>query len=67
MGTEDRPLRLRMLIGIPALIGTAIYILHIMPGGILAILTAWIMGSFPIGVLIGKCILSEPLTKCHPR
>ena len=63
MDTEDRPLRLRMLIGIPALIGAAIYLLHMMPGGILTVLTAWIMGSFPVGVLIGNCILSEPPTK----
>lgn len=63
MGTENRPLRRWMLLGIPALIGSAIYLLHIMPGGILTVLTVWIMGSFPVGLLIGNCILSEPPPK----
>jgi hypothetical protein len=30
-----------------------------LPGQLLTILTAWILASFPIGVLFGHCVLSE--------
>jgi hypothetical protein len=33
--------------------------LRLLPSEVLTILMAWILTSFPIGVLIGHCVLSE--------
>jgi hypothetical protein len=38
--------------------GTAV-LLSLFPAEMLTVLTIWILASFPIGVLIGHCILSE--------
>ena len=59
MGSEDGPLGLITILGTPALIGATIFLVHLLPSGVLTILTAWILASFPIGVLIGHCVLSE--------
>lgn len=59
MGSEDGPLGLITILGTPVLIGAAIFLLHLLPSEVLTILTAWILASFPIGVLIGHCVLSE--------
>jgi hypothetical protein len=59
MGSEDGPPGLTAILGTPALVAASIFVLHLLPGEVLTILTAWILASFPIGVLIGHCVLSE--------
>lgn len=59
MGTEDGSLGLIAMVGVPVLLLASIVVLHLLPSEVLTVLTAWILGSFPIGVLIGHCVLSE--------
>jgi hypothetical protein len=40
-----------------ALAGACLLVL--LPHDVLAFLTAWVVASFPIGVLIGHCVLNE--------
>ncbi|HEY4171503.1 MAG TPA: hypothetical protein VGM42_00640 [Rhodopila sp.] len=37
----------------------SIVVLHVQSNDVLTIVTAWILSSFPIGILIGHCVLSE--------
>jgi hypothetical protein len=57
MGTGRRSFRLIAMVGMPLLI--SIVILRLMSNDVLTIMTAWILASFPIGILIGHCVLSE--------
>ena len=57
MGTGRRSFRLIAMVGMPLLI--SIVILRLMSNDVLTIVTAWILASFPIGILIGHCVLSE--------
>jgi hypothetical protein len=59
MGSEDGPLGPIEILGTLALLAASIFLLHLLPTQVLTILTAWILASFPIGVLIGHCVLSE--------
>lgn len=59
MGTEGGSLRLIAMIGMPVLLLASIVVLRLLPNEVLTVLTAWILASFPIGVLIGHCVLSE--------
>jgi hypothetical protein len=46
-------------VGPPALVTAGVYLLHLLPNDVLIILAAWILGSVPLGVLIGHCVLNE--------
>jgi hypothetical protein len=59
MGRDDGPLGLMTLLGAPVVVAISILVVHLLPSGVLTILTAWIVASVPIGVLIGHCVLSE--------
>jgi hypothetical protein len=59
MGKEDGPLGLIAILGTPVLMVVSMVILHLLPREVLTILVTWILASFPIGVLIGHCVLSE--------
>jgi hypothetical protein len=59
MGKGDGPLGLTAILGTPVLSVVSIIILHLLPSEVLPLLMAWILASFPIGVLIGHCVLSE--------
>jgi hypothetical protein len=59
MMSHDKPPELRSTGGLPAIIASIIFLPHLMPSGLLAGLILWTLASFPIGVLIGHCILSE--------
>ena len=59
MGTEDGSLGLIAMIVTPALLLASIVVLHLLPSEVLTILMAWILASFPIGILIGHCVLNE--------
>jgi hypothetical protein len=56
MGSEDGPVAMLATL---ALLVISIVLLRLLPSQLLTILTAWIFASFPIGVLIGHCVLSE--------
>ncbi len=59
MRSEDEPRRTMALFGPPLVVAACIFCLYILPYGVLAVLIAWTLASFPIGVLIGHCVLSE--------
>jgi hypothetical protein len=56
--TDKLPGRL-VILGMPLLVIGSVLLLHILPNEVLALLTAWTLLSFPVGVLIGHCVLSE--------
>jgi hypothetical protein len=47
------------MVWIPLFFHASIVLLRLLPSEVLTILMAWILASFPIGVLIGHCVLSE--------
>jgi hypothetical protein len=59
MGTENGSLRQVAMVWIPLFFLASIVMLRLLPSEVLTILMAWILASFPIGVLIGHCVLSE--------
>ncbi len=59
MWNGDEPLGPMAILGPPALIVATICLLYFLPGEVLTFLTAWTLASFPIGILIGHCVLSE--------
>ena len=45
---------------VPALIvAVGACVVHSMPAGMLTLLTAWVLTSFPAGILFGHCALGE--------
>ena len=59
MGSEDGPLGPMAMLGTLVLLAISILLLRVLPSPLLTLLTAWILVSFPIGVLLGHCVLSE--------
>ena len=59
MESDDKPLGLTAILGTPALVAASVFALHLLPSEILTFLILWFLASFPIGVLIGHCALSE--------
>ena len=45
--------------GPPAVIAIAAGVLFMLPSTAINFLTAWLLASFPIGVLIGHCALND--------
>lgn len=56
---EDKPVGMVSILGPPAVVAAGIFMLHLLPSELLMFLTVWVFASFPIGVLIGHCVLSE--------
>jgi hypothetical protein len=59
MWNEDEPLGSTAIFGPPAMLVVGIILLHFLPSEVLTFLTVWVLASFPIGILIGHCALSE--------
>jgi hypothetical protein len=59
MISQDRSPELLSTGGLAATVASIIFLLYLMPSGVLAGLALWTLASFPIGVLIGHCVLSE--------
>jgi hypothetical protein len=57
MEREDEGLT--AILGTPALVAASIFVLHLLPREVLTFLMVWILASFPVGILIGHCVLSE--------
>jgi hypothetical protein len=45
--------------GPPAMVVAGMLLLFVLPNQALAVLAAWTLVSFPIGILIGHCVLNE--------
>lgn len=58
MGSKDDTSGLAAAAGFLGFIVTAVYTVQILPGEVANFLTAWIMTSFPVGILVGHCALS---------
>jgi hypothetical protein len=59
MGSEDGLFSPVAMLGMLALLVISIFLLRLLPCQLPTLLTAWILASFPIGVLFGHCVLSE--------
>jgi hypothetical protein len=59
MWSEDEPSGRLAIFGAPGLVALSVFLIHFLPGEVLTFLTIWIIASFPIGVLIGHCVLTE--------
>ncbi len=59
MGSRDDKSGLVAAAGFLGFIVAAVYAVRILPREVSNFLMAWIMSSFPIGILIGHCALSE--------
>jgi hypothetical protein len=47
------------ILGPPAIVASVMICLHLMPSYMITWLTVWIVTSFPLGILIGHCVLRE--------
>jgi hypothetical protein len=56
---EDEQRRLISSLGLPAVVAAGVFMLHMLPHEVLDFLMVWTLASFPIGVLIGHCVLRE--------
>jgi hypothetical protein len=59
MRNQDESPGLKAVAGSFVTIVAVALMLHLLPNEVLMILTAWTLASFPIGVLIGHCVLNE--------
>jgi hypothetical protein len=59
MGRRDGPSGLTVAAGSLAVAVTAAWGMHVLPYEVSATLTIWILGSLPIGILLGHCVLNE--------
>ncbi|WP_428539090.1 hypothetical protein [Rhodopila sp.] len=53
------PLRLVAMLSLTVAAAAGIFALHTVSKDAADILTAWTLASFPIGVLVGHCVLRE--------
>jgi hypothetical protein len=59
MGSQYGSPGLVSILGPPIIIAATVYGLYLLPGHLQAVLLVWTLASFPIGVLLGHCVLSE--------
>lgn len=59
MCEQDQSPGVMSILGPTALLTGGLFLLHMLPSELLTLLTVWVVGSFPIGVLIGHCALGE--------
>jgi hypothetical protein len=59
MEREDGPPGVVSVLGPPAIVAVTAFLLMLIPSEVRVILTVWTLVSFPIGVLFGRCVLSE--------
>jgi hypothetical protein len=59
MGSEDDESGLAVAAVSLAVLAAAIWAVQVLPREVSSFLMAWIIFSFPIGMLIGHCVLSE--------
>ncbi|HBK07416.1 MAG TPA: hypothetical protein DDZ81_16450 [Acetobacteraceae bacterium] len=59
MRSEDESPGPVSLVGPPITVAVCVLMLYMLPHAVMVVLTVWTLGSFPIGVLIGHCVLSE--------
>jgi len=59
MASEVESPGLALMATPPIMLAASAALLHFLPGDVVTGLVAWVLASFPIGVLIGHCALSE--------
>jgi hypothetical protein len=47
------------LLGLPALVAASAFALRLVSSEVLDVLVVWTAASFPVGVLVGHCMLRE--------
>jgi hypothetical protein len=59
MGRGDEPSGVASILGPPAIVAIAALLLALMPNEMRFVLTIWTLASFPIGALVGHCMLND--------
>lgn len=59
MLNRNQPPRPALSIGMLLIVTALVCLLYLLPHEMLTVLTVWTLTSFPIGVLIGHCVLNE--------
>ena len=59
MWVRDDTLRLSTTLGPPAIVAAVFYLLSFLPQDVILALMAWTLASFPIGILVGHCVLKD--------
>ncbi len=59
MERSEDPSGLLAMASFLGVVAAAIWVAQMLPGGVATALIAWILASFPIGVIVGHCALSE--------
>lgn len=54
-------------VGPPVAAVLIVFFIYVLPREVVTVLIAWTLVSFPIGVLIGHCALSEQHVRCRPN
>ena len=53
------PIRLAAILSLPVALSAAICALHMVSREAADVMAAWTLASFPIGVLVGQCVLRD--------
>ncbi len=53
------PLRLAAMLSLPVAVAAGFFALHIVSKDAADVLTVWTLASFPIGMLVGHCVLRD--------
>jgi hypothetical protein len=59
MERRDGPSGLMVVAGCLGILSTAAWSIQALPFEVTAALTAWAVASFPIGIVIGNCVLNR--------
>ena len=66
MWRENELLGPILVLGLPTLMAVVVLLLYFLSSEVMTFLIVWILASFPIGLLIGHCVLSEATTSRPP-
>lgn len=59
MWTTDAPAGLLCRVGPPTIVMIMGWLLLMLPSQVIAFFIAWLFASFPIGVVIGHCVVND--------
>lgn len=62
MAIRYNPVRLVSLAIPPVVAALLVWLLLLLPASLVYVLIVWVVASFPVGVLLGHCCLSEEET-----
>ena len=58
-GQAVEPVRLTAMLSLPVVVVGGMFVLRIVSTEVADVLTVWTLASFPIGMLVGHCVLRE--------